>query len=458
MNTLILLAALGLICLFSEIFGFKRALTPLVIIGLGAAFVANFMDWNMQMQWFNDMMRTDHLAVAFTGALIAITLAWVLMSPDFFRDETNKSDHYALVIFSLIGAQAMVSFGNMIMLFLGVEILSISLYVLAGSRKNDLASNEAALKYFLMGAFATGFLLFGMALLYGASGTFNIELLEASLLNGTASGSVLASSGILLMLIGVAFKASAVPFHFWAPDVYQGSPTAVTAFMSTVVKTAAFAAFFRLFINAFQGLSDFWAPTVWIMCAATILAGNILAVYQQDFKRMLAYSSIAHAGYMLLAILALKSVSAPSSLLYYTVAYSISSLAAFGVLIIIGKKSGLTSIEAFNGLSGKNPLLAAITVVAMLSLAGIPPLAGFFAKYYIFATAIQSGYIVLVVLAVVGSLIGVYYYFRVIVNVFRPADSSEAIEMNGRQSTLLLLASLAALILGIVPQLITGLL
>lgn len=457
MTTLIVLSALGLICLFAEIFGFKKLLRPLVLIGLLTALVTNSMDWNTGHHYFNEMMIVDNYGVAFTGLLIAITFIWCVMSPGFFRDVSNESDHFALIVFALIGAQAMVTFGNMIMLFLGIEILSISLYVLAGSNKSDLSSNEAALKYFLMGSFATGFLLFGIALIYGAAGSFNNAQILAYTSQNGASGSVMIYAGLLMMLVALSFKVSAVPFHFWAPDVYQGSPTVITAYMSTVVKTAAFAAFFRLFLGTFSGSTALWSTTLSVIAAATILLGNLTAVYQTNFKRMLAYSSISHAGYMILAILAMNA-SAPSSLLFYTTAYSVSSITAFALLLLISHKTGSDSIASFNGLAKKNPLLAAVTVVAMLSMAGIPPTAGFFAKYYIFSSAIQNGYTWLVLLAIAGSLVGVFYYFRVIIALFKSEGEGVEIPIGGTMKALIVFTSLIALALGIAPGLVAGLL
>lgn len=456
MTTLIVLSALGLVCLFSEIFGFRKILHPLVLAGLVAAFVTNTLDWNNGQHLFNEMMIVDNYSTAFMGLLIGITFIWCLMSPEFFIEPSSEADHFALIIFSLIGAMVMVTFSNMIMLFLGIEILSISLYILAGSNKTNLASNEAALKYFLMGAFATGFLLFGIALIYGVTGSFNLETISSFLVKNGVQNSAMMMVGILMMMIALSFKVSAAPFHFWAPDVYQGSPTVITAFMSTVVKTAAFAAFFRLFLHTFNAVPTIWAPTLMIISGLTILVGNITAVYQTNFKRMLAYSSISHAGYMVLALLAMNA-SAPASLLYYTTAYSVSSITAFAILLLISHKTGNDEIRSFNGLAKRNPFLAAVTVVAMLSLAGIPPTAGFFAKYYIFSSAIQNGYIGLVLLAILGSLIGVFYYFRVIIAVFKTEDETQEIAVNPLFGILLALTSLAALVLGIAPGILAGL-
>lgn len=456
MNTLIILSALGLLGLLSEIFSFKKALLPLVFVGLIAAGATTVADWQTNRHYFNEMMVMDNYALAFTSLLILVTFCWFIIAPRYFSDPTNESDHFSLIIFALIGAVTMVSFNNMIMLFLGIEILSISMYILAGSSKRSLESNEAALKYFLMGSFATGFLLFGIALIYGVTGSFQLDIIAGKLQATDVSGNVLAIAGMLLIVIALAFKVSAAPFHFWAPDVYQGSPTVITAYMSTVVKTAAIAAFFRLFLHAFSTEGEVWKNTIWVLSALTILVGNITAVYQTNVKRMLAYSSIAHAGYMLMAILALNS-TAPAALLYYTAAYSISSITSFGILMIVANFRGGEGIESFNGLARKNPLLAAITVIAMLSLAGIPPTAGFFAKYFIFSSALQQGNTALVLIAVLGSLIGVFYYFRILIALFKDTEASE-IPMNTAYKAILVVTSLLALVLGLTPELVAGLL
>ncbi len=455
MNTLLILTGIGIFGLFSEIFKLKKALLPVVFIGLIVAFVSIVVDWNSNIMYFNNMMKVDNYSLAFSALMVAITFLWFIISPGFFKDETSKSDHFTLILFALIGGVLMTSFNNLLMLFLGIEILSLSMYILAGSNKRDLVSNEAALKYFLMGSFATGFLLFGIALIYGATASFDIEKIGAFISSRSLSHSWMLLVGVLFIIVAMAFKVSAAPFHFWAPDVYQGSPTVITAYMSTVVKTAAFAAFFRLFFHAFSSIGEVWHTTLMVLSGLTILVGNITAVYQNNVKRMLAYSSIAHAGYMLLAIVSMNE-TAGSALLFYTIAYAVSSIASFTILLLVSNASGNDSIESFYGLSKRSPFLAIMTVVAMLSLAGIPPTAGFFAKYYIFISAMQNGLTYIVLLAVLGSLIGVYYYFRVIVALFREG-SVEKMQIGANFKFVLLVAGIVAIVLGVLPGLITGL-
>ncbi len=455
MITLIILCFLGALGLLSEIFNFKKGILPLIYLGLFAAGAFVVRDWNTNMSYFNDMILLDNYSLAFTGLLILISFLWFISSPSNITDKDHEVDFFSLIIFALIGGMMLASFSNIIMLFLGLEILSISMYILAGSNKRSPASNEAALKYFLMGSFATGFLLFGIALIYGLTSSFNLTVIANSV-SQISGNSKMLDAGVLLIMIAMLFKVSAAPFHFWAPDVYQGSPTIITVYMSTVVKTAAFAAFLKLFMTLFGGMQGLWSSSLWIIAAATILIGNITAVFQTNIKRMLAYSSISHAGYMLLAILAMNNSSA-SSLLFYTLAYSLSSLGSFAILLLVNKSIGSESLDSFYGLAKKNPLLAAATVIAMLSLAGIPPAAGFFAKYYIFSSAIQSGLTSLVIIAVCGSLIGVFYYFKVIIALFKEKDAAH-ISMSGNEKAVIVFTSLATLILGILPGLISGLL
>jgi NADH-quinone oxidoreductase subunit N len=376
-----------------------------------------------------------------------------------YRNESDiVTDLYALFIFALTGGLLMTSFSNLVMLFLGIEILSIPLYVLAGSRRADLASNEAALKYFLMGAFATGFLLFGIALVYGASGTFDMAGIAAYAQNAKEIPDFF-YIGIVLLIVALLFKVSAAPFHFWAPDVYQGSPVLVTTFMSTVVKIAAFAAFLRLFNYCFTPLSGYYEIILTAAAVATLLIGNITALYQQSVKRMLAYSGISHAGYLLIALVVMGA-SAQSVVFFYSAAYAAASLIAFAVLTaVMENKDGRESFECFKGLAKNNPLLALCMSVAMLSLAGIPPLAGFFGKYFLFATAIKDGYLWLVLVAIFNSLISLYYYLRVIVNMYSTSDEdTPAFTRNYTLIALLIILLAVNLTLGFYPDLLMGLL
>jgi NADH-quinone oxidoreductase subunit N len=454
MNAVYVLSGLGIFSLLSEIFNFRRILFPIVLIGLIAAATLLMLDWNTTTSYYSNMLTFDNYAVAFSSVISIIAFLWFLMSRDYFENNTHVTDHFALVLFSLVGAVFMVSYTNMAMLFLGIEILSISLYILAGSKMTDLSSNEASFKYFLMGSFATGFLLFGIALIYGVTGTFDLTQIATAISSPSVPFTFLLYVGILLMMVGLAFKISAVPFHFWAPDVYEGSPTVVTAFMSTIVKIAAFAGFFRLFSTCFATVSSQWTDALQVITVLTLVVSNITAVYQNSVKRMLAFSSIAHAGYLLITLVSLNQTS-QSAILYYVLGYAIASIAAFTVLHDVAFENENASPEAFNGLGKRNPFLALAMTVSLLSLAGIPPLAGFFAKYYVFTVAFQSGHIGLVFLAVVTSLIGVYYYFRIIIAMYlRSSDVNSSIEIPTLHRILLVICLIGSILLGVFPELI----
>jgi NADH-quinone oxidoreductase subunit N len=397
-----------------------------MLIGTGLALGAALLDINSNAAFnvrYASMLRFDTYALAFTATALVSTALILGLSRWGFRELTETlGDNYGLLLFSLCGALCMFSFTNMVMLFLGIEILSIPLYVLAGSRRDDLKSNEAALKYFLMGAFATGILLFGIALVYGATASFDIEQIHSVIVANGHSPNML-SVGILLILIGLCFKVSAVPFHFWAPDVYTGSPTLVTAFMATVVKTAGFAAFYRLFSSAFTAAGAFWEFSVAMIAGLTMVLANTTALFQNNFKRMMAYSSISHAGYLLLAILAAGQAGAAGAILYYTLVYSIATICAFAVFLLVSEQNLDETFNAFNGLSKKQPLLAATMAVAMLTLAGIPPTAGFFGKYFLFTVAFEQ-YPWLVILAVINAAISIYYYFKVIIAMYFSSEEN----------------------------------
>jgi NADH-quinone oxidoreductase subunit N len=426
MKALLILFLTAIAVLFTGLGNRRSLLQPIAIIGSLLALAATVMDlmagdgsgWN---DHYASMIRFDHYALAFTGVvLVATALLFGLTGYGFRSLNHTLGDNYGLILFSLCGALCMFSFSSLVMLFLGIEILSIPLYVLAGSRRDDLSSNEAALKYFLMGSFATGILLFGITLIYGATGSFDVKTIGAAVADGRHSAGML-HVGILLMLVGLGFKVSAVPFHFWAPDVYTGSPNLVTAYMSTVVKTAGFAAFYRLFGSAFAGASEFWSTAVAVLAALTMTLANTTAIFQTSFKRMMAYSSISHAGYLLLAILAIGTAGSGGAILLYTLTYSIATICAFAVYIAVSEQNNDSSFSAFNGLAKTQPVLAAVMAISMLSLAGIPPTAGFFGKYFLFTVAFGK-YPWLVVLAVINSAISIYYYFKVIMAMYFSRD------------------------------------
>lgn len=457
MNELLLISGLGVMALLAGLLNLRRLVTPLAILGLLVNIGFCIHDWNGNEIVYN-MLQLDNYALAFTIVFSITTILWLLSAQDYFADDNNFSDHFALVLFTLTGGLLLVSYTNMAMLFLGIEILSIPLFVLAGSNKTKLKSNEAAFKYFLLGSFASAFMLFGIALVYGSTGSFNIQAISVYLSQSQAV-SPLIFAGMLCLLMAMSFKVSAAPFHFWAPDVYQGSPTNITGFMSTVVKTVAFAAFFRLFGSAFDSMQDQYAIVLAIMAALTLFIANITAAVQENVKRMLAYSSVSHAGFMLIAILSNGS-GAAGTLLYYTMVYSISGVSAFAILKLIKQHTqGNESIGGFRGLSRRNPLMAGTMTLAMLSMSGIPPLAGFMAKYLIFVSAITSGYMWLAVVGILASLIAVYYYFKLIIEMFSRGDLEEdKIKLPFVQVIFLVICTIGMLLLAVVPDLVLGML
>lgn len=458
MSALITISLLAILVLYLGLFKAKQALLPVTLIGLIGALVLAISQWNTYAKpIYSGMMLFDNYAVAFSAITIISTILIFLLSKDYFeRISEHVAEYYAVILFALAGIIVMVSFHNLTMLFIGIEIMSVSLYILAGIKKKDFASNEAALKYFLMGAFSTGFLLFGIALLYGATGSFDLEVMRSYIVQNPQQVSPIFYAGILLMIIGLSFKVGAAPFHFWAPDVYEGSPALITAFMSTVVKTAGFAAFLRLFMFCFSPVQSFWIPIFVTFAALSLLVGNVTAVYQQHFKRMLAYSSISHVGYMLFAMISLNSES-DSSVFVYAAAYSIASIIAFAVLIVLQRQVGNDSFDSFNGISRKNPFLAFTLTIAMLSLAGIPLTAGFIGKLMMFNRALAGYHIYLVVFAVLNALVGIFYYFRVIIAMyFRPAERNELV-VSPLFKFVLGVSAIATVILGIYPDLITRL-
>ena len=469
MLPIILLSVFGIALLFLGFLKSKAILLPAALLFLLVAGVANFLDWNKTYLYFGDMLRTDNLTMVFTAIILVSAFLVVALSGSFIEDdEAQPAEYYGLIMFSLVGAIMMVGFENLIMLFVGVEILSVAMYILTGSDKRNLRSNEAALKYFLMGAFTTGIMLFGMALLYGATGSFTLAGIAAYAVNPQSGLSLLLYVGLLMLLIGLLFKVSAAPFHFWTPDVYDGAPTIFTAFMSTVVKTAGFAALFRLLSVSFVGVYQFWWVIMAVITVITLVAGNVTAVYQNSFKRMMAYSSISHAGYLLIGLAALGAQT-KQAIVFYSLAYSIATISAFGVLMLVAQQRSSQTIsrqgvgavgesfDSFNGLARQNPLLGFAMAVSMLSLAGIPLTAGFWGKFYMFSTAAERGQVWLLVVAVLMSAIGIYYYFRVIIAMYFRDGATEPIRVAPFYRYVLLAATIITIGLGIAPGLLQGL-
>ncbi|WP_374948712.1 NADH-quinone oxidoreductase subunit N [Mucilaginibacter sp.] len=458
MTTLIIISVLPIVLLYLGLYKMQKALLPVTVLGLLVALGAAVFKWNDNAEpMYSGMMLFNNFSIAFSVVSIVSTILILLLSKGYFEKiSSHIAEYYAIILFSLAGIIVMVSYHNLVMMFIGIEIMSVSLYILAGIRKNDFASNEAALKYFLMGAFSTGFLLFGITLIYGASGSFDLEGIRSYVATHPHDIDPIFFSGILLIIIGLCFKVGAAPFHFWTPDVYEGAPSLITLYMSTVVKVAGFAAFLRLFSASFILMADFWAPVLMVITIITLFIGNITALYQQSFKRMMAFSSISHAGYLLFAIVAIGAGSANSVFVYAT-AYSIASIVAFGALILVRQQTGTDNFEGFNGLAKRNPFLALVLTVSMLSLAGIPLTAGFIGKFYMFTGALAQYKFWLVIIAVVNAIISIFYYFRVIIAMyFRSAERAE-VEVPAYYQFVLGISALATVVIGVYPSLISAL-
>ena len=455
MNTLIATSALGVFCLIAEIFNLRKVLVPMAVIGLLAILGLTISEFNTPASFYNNMIVVNKFSVAFSSLFIILTIFLVTLSGEFYKDHPTKiSDFIAIKIFLLSGAVAMVSFGNLAMFFLGIEVLSISLYVLAASRRLDVKSNEAGMKYFLMGSFASGFILFGICLVYGATGYF--DMAEIHDLSQGIGLPIWFPIGITLIVIGMLFKIAAAPFHFWAPDVYEGSPSMTTATMSTLAKVVAMATLYKLLNGLTTSLSPKVEVLIVVISILSMTVGNIMALRQKNVKRMLAFSGISHAGFMVMALLSMST--AASTLLYYTAAYALAGIASFAVIIYVTKDKDNEDILNFNGLGKTNPLLAAILTASLLSMAGIPIFSGFFAKFILFANTIKAGYLVVVIAAVINSIISVGYYFKLILAMYTKDASEEKRSVPFVYYAVAVVAILLNIIMGIYPSLVTNLL
>jgi len=450
MSALIFTIVLGIIVLYLGFAKNKAILSPVAVAGLGVSLMLSIKDWGLGSRYFHDMILFDNFSIAFNISMIIITILIFLFGVDYYDSmDFHVSEHYALMLFALTGAFLMTSFSNLIMLFLGIEILSIPLYVLAGGKKYSYRSNEASFKYFMLGSFATAIFLFGIALVYGASATFYLPEIKTYIaqLNGHLPPMLMV--GLLFILIGVAFKVAAAPFHFWSPDVYEGAPTLVTAFMATVVKTAGFAAFYRLLGMGLLPLPVQLEKALWVMTWLTLLIGNLGALKQTNFKRLLAYSSISHSGFIMLAMLSQHSSSA-SVILYYTFVYSLATVPLFIIFILMKRASdGHEDLIIFRGLYKEKPWIAVLAIVLLMSLAGIPPTSGFMAKYQVFVLSISQGILLTTIFAIVMAIIGVYYYFFVIREIFTDREQQNRIVLSRLNGALIIGCSIAVVILGI---------
>ena len=456
MNAIIVSAAFGVLMMFASfLVSNKNVYRYLAIIGLTVLLLANILEtyaiWSIKFDSFLQL-SFERFGLFFNSIAIAATLFYVLLSGrDIVRVGNYSAEYFVLIFFILCGVSIITSYNSLLMLFLGIEIISIPLYILTGSDKKNLKSNEAALKYFLMGAFSTGLMLMGIALSYGAVGNFGLEGRGVVAFGGSMRVSFLEVAGLLLLFISMSFKASAAPFHFWTPDVYEGAPSVFTSFMATIVKATVFIGMIKL-LEARTGIfGPTWQIILPLMIVLTLAVGNITAVFQQSVKRMLAYSSIAQAGFMLFALWSANDMGREGILLY-SVAYTLATVGIFAVLV----KMKDYTFDGFNGLAAKQPLVAASVAVFVLSLAGIPLTAGFFAKYFMLASAIKSGAGVwLLVVAVIFAAVSVYYYFRLIQAMYFKEGEAEMFEQPTISfKGMLALFAVLLIVLGVAPSLL----
>jgi NADH-quinone oxidoreductase subunit N len=433
--------------------GERMPIGGLGIIGLAGAAAASIFLWNRDASGFG-VIRADNFSLFFNLVLVGIGILTILLSGQAIeRDGLPQGEYYALTLFSIAGMMMMAAATDLLVIFLALEILSLGVYVLTGIRRSSAAGAEAAFKYFLLGSFSSAFFLYGIAFTYVVTGSTRLDAVGMELAARSMQPGVLALLAVGLLLVGFAFKVSAVPFHMWTPDAYEGAPTVVTAFMSTGVKAAAFAAFLRVFLSAFEPMRGDWVPVLWVISVATMVIGTVVGVAQSNVKRMLAYSSIAHAGYILVGLVA-ANTAGKAAVLFYLAAYAVTNLGAFGVITLLATRdSQHDDIRDFAGLWNRRPGVAAVMTVFLLSLGGLPPMAGFVGKWYIFAAAVSEGYYWLAIIGVLTSVISVFYYLRIVVMMFMTEGPEAApVPVISRAGLAALgLATIGVFYLGILP-------
>jgi NADH-quinone oxidoreductase subunit N len=434
----------------------ERAYGPLSIAGLVGALAASIYAYDNPGAAFSGMLMVDGFATFFRVLVIGVGILTVLASDHYLaREGVEVGEYYALLLYSVVGQCVMVTANELIMIFIGLEISSISSYVLAGYLRDDKRANEASLKYFLLGSFATAFFLYGVALIYGMTGSTNLSAVRGLVTSGAGAPSpILLGVAAALMFVGLGFKVSGAPFQIWAPDVYQGAPAPVSGFLSAGPKAAAFAIFLRIFMTALEPIGKGWEPMVWLSALLSMTIGNFAALTQSNIKRLLAYSSIAHAGYVLVA-LAARSLPGTAAAMFYLAAYALMNIGAFAVVVhLSGKGERFLSIDDFAGLGTRQPLTAAMLSIFLLSLIGVPLTGGFFGKFYIFKAALESHLVWLTVLGLLNSAVAAYYYLRIIVMMYmhEPSEATRALEpLPAGLGAALVLPALGTLLLGIYP-------
>jgi NADH-quinone oxidoreductase subunit N len=466
-TTIVIISIIGFFCLVAELLNFRKYLPYVVSLALVSAVGSEFIyQDNNQVIWgiptgetfFNRMIAIDMPGTILSVLLIIIAASFTYLGARFYKHTLSKmSDFMAVMVFALVGALLMAQYNNFSVLFLGIETLSISLYILAASDNKNSFSIESGLKYFLMGSFATGFLLLGIALVYGVTGSFDIQHIRDYLMSSETNAILWV--GVFMILVSMLFKAAIVPFHFWAPDVYTGSPMLVTGYMATLGKVAIIAALIRFFSFGFFPLFEQIVPILIIFVVLTLIISNITAIRQDRFRRIMAYSGISNAGFMILGIIASRpGFSLANSVIYYAIAYVFSNIVLFcSALLVQDWKEG-DNIVHFNGFAKKYPIAAFCMSLALLSLAGIPPLGGFWGKYFILLQTIEQGYLYLAVLGILVSVVSLFYYFKIIYAMYVDEERIAIPVVSNRYFYvwLMLLFSVLLLVIGLMPDIITS--
>lgn len=440
--------------------GEKPSLRLLAIGGLIAAMLAAIFALGDPGPSFNGMLQVDAYGGFFRILVIVVGVLTVLAAESYLRREKHETgEFYALVVFSIAGQCVMVTANELIVLFVGLEISSIASYILAGCLRDDRRANESSLKYFLVGSFATAFLLYGIAWIYGLTGSTNLSAIERALTAGGSANMALVSLAAALMFVGFAFKVSAAPFQVWAPDVYQGAPAPVSAFLSAGPKAAAFAMFARVFLTAFAPIAARWEGLLWISALLTMMIGNFAALQQSNIKRLLAYSSIAHAGYVLVAITAHSNIGTQAAM-FYLASYAFVNIGAFAVVSHVARRGErYVGVEDFAGLASRQPATAALLTLFLASLIGVPLTAGFFGKFYIFQAALDANLVWLTVLGLINSAVAAYYYLRVIMVMYTRQPSEATAQLEPLETTtkaVLWVSAIATVLLGVYPSVLLG--
>ena len=433
----------------------RRSLGLLALAGIVAAFLANIWAYSDYGYAFSNMIANDGYGTFFRGLVLVVGFLCVLTSFSYLdRERVQSGEYYALILFSLVGQCILATATDLIMVFIGLEISSIATYILAGFMRDDHRNNESALKYFLLGSFATAFLLYGIAWIYGLVGSTNLDEIRRTL-DRTQHISVLVGFAMALIFVGLAFKVSVAPFQMWAPDVYQGASAPVTAFMSAGPKAAAFAIFFRLFLTSFRPLNERWIPLVWGCAILTMIVGNFAALLQTNVKRMLGYSSIAHAGYVMVALTTGSQVGMAAAM-FYLASYALMNIGAFAVIShVAARHEAHVKIDDLSGLGRQDPVIAGLLAVFVFSLIGVPLTGGFFGKFYVFQAALNSHLIWLTIIGLLNSAIAAYYYLKIIVAVYMKEPTQSLMELPAASTSLriaLWTSAAGVLILGIFPS------